>query len=160
MAQFTIPVPAVGTLTLSGQPLNTETVVVGQKTYTFQTSLTDVDGNVKIGASAEGSIDNLVAAINLATGAGTNYAASMTLNPSVRAAKTSATTMKVYAKVAGLVGNLIPSTETLTNGSWGGAVLASGTGDAGYALGRIVAEDQVSAGVRQALAEVLGSEVS
>lgn len=158
MALFTLPVRAAQTLTLSGQPLNTETVTVGQKVYTFQTSLTDVDGNVKIGASAEASIDNLVAAINLDAGAGTNYAASMTKNPSVRAVKGSATTLIARAKIAGLAGNLIPSTETLTNGSWGAATLASGTGDPGEALRIMRAEDQLNAGVEQALVEILGLE--
>ena len=33
------------------------------KTYTFQTVLTDVDGNVLIGATASDSIDNLIAGV-------------------------------------------------------------------------------------------------
>lgn len=125
-------VAAAQTLTLTGQPLNTETVVVGGKTYTFQTALTDVDGNVLIGATAEESIDNLVAAVNLEAGAGTTYAASMTANLQVSAVKGSATTFVASALVAGTVGNLIASTETLTNGSWGGATLAGGTGASSY----------------------------
>lgn len=126
-------VAATQTLTLTGQPLNTEAVVVGDKTYAFQTTLTDVDGYVLIGADAEESIENLVAAINLATGAGSLYAASMTKNQQVKAVKGSATTLVVTALVAGTVGNLIPSTESLTNGSWGAGTLASGTGPSDYA---------------------------
>lgn len=119
---------ATGTLTMSGAALNTETVVVGGKTYTFQTTLTNVDGNVLIGADAEASMDNLYAAINLGAGAGTLYAAAMTRNNQVKATAETATTCVVTALQDGTVGNLIASTETLTNGAWGAALLAGGTG--------------------------------
>ena len=56
---------ATGTLTLSGQPLNTETVTIDGKVYTFQTVLTNSDGNVFIGATFADSISNLANAINL-----------------------------------------------------------------------------------------------
>jgi len=138
---------AIGTLTLSGQPLNTETVVVGGKTYTFQTSLTDVDGNVKIGATAAASIDNLYAAINLGAGAGTVYAASMTANTGVKATAETDTTLVVKALTPGLVGNLIASTETLTNGSWGGAVLASGAGNINAWVTSLIALNQINSEV-------------
>jgi lysophospholipase L1-like esterase len=48
------------------------------KTYTFKTTLTDVNGYVKIGATKEDTQNNLKAALELDTGAGTLYAASMT----------------------------------------------------------------------------------
>jgi hypothetical protein len=125
-------VAATGVLTLTGLPLDTETVVISTsppstKTYTFQTTLTDSDGNVKIGADADESIANLVAAITLGAGAGTKYAASMTLHPSVTAAEGAGDTMDVTAKVKGASGNAIATTETLTNGSFGAATLEGGT---------------------------------
>lgn len=107
-----------GKLTFSGNALDTETVVIDTKTYTFQTVLTDVDGNVLIGATAEDSIDNLVAAINLAAGGGTTYAASMTVHPTAQAVKDSSTVLRAIAKTQGLQD--LASTETLTNGSWDG----------------------------------------
>ena len=61
----TLPDYATQTLTASGVFTNTQTVVVGGKTYTTQTTLTDVDGNVLIGANAEATLANLKAAINL-----------------------------------------------------------------------------------------------
>ena len=73
------------TLTLAGVALNNETVVMAAKTYTFQTALTDVNGNVLIGADAAASIANLIAAITLGAGAGTTYAASMTVHPTMTA---------------------------------------------------------------------------
>lgn len=119
-------VAATGTLTLTGQPLDTETVVIGTKTYQFQTSLTDVDGNVLIGATASDSLDNLIAAINLGAGAGTLYATSTTANTDVSAAAGAGDTMDVTALTSGSAGNSIVTTETLTNGSWGGGTLSGG----------------------------------
>ncbi len=120
---------ASGTLTLAANAANGDTVTIGGKTYTFQTVLTNVDGNVFIGASASASLDNLIDAINLGSGAGTDYAAATTLHPSVSAAAGAGDTMVVTAKVAvGAAGNSIATTETLTNpGSvWAAATLTGG----------------------------------
>jgi len=122
-------VASAGTLTLTGQPLNTETVTTGTKTYTFQTVLTDVDGNVLIGATASDSLDNLIAAITLGAGSGSTYAASTTANTFVTASAGAGDTMDAEALVKGTQGDSIATTETLTNGSWGGATLSGGTGD-------------------------------
>jgi len=124
-------VAATGVLTFNSQVNNSDTVTIDTKTYTFQTTLTDVDGNVLIGATASDSIDNLIAAINLGPGAGSVYAASTTLHPSVSAAAGAGDTMDVTAKVEGTDGNTIATTES-TSGvrmSWGGSTLSGGTGD-------------------------------
>ena len=111
-----------GVLTLSGNASNTNTVVIGTKTYTFQTSLTDVDGNVLIGASASDSIDNLIAAINLAAGAGSTYATSMTAQPEgVSAIAGAGDTMDVTVNAATTA--TIATTETLGSGSWGAVAI-------------------------------------
>lgn len=125
-------IPAIGTLTLAANAGNTETVVLDSKTYTFQTTLTDVDGNVKIGASASDSLDNLIAAITLGAGGGTTYAASMTLHPTITAIAGTGDTMIVTAKVKGVGGNSIATTETLANASsvFATATLASGMASA------------------------------
>jgi hypothetical protein len=136
---------------LTGVFVDTQTIVIGGKTYTTQDTLTDVDGNVKIGGTAEACIDNLVAAINLAAGSGTAYAASMTLNQHVTAVKGSATTLVVTAKVAGVIGNYIDSTETQTNASWGAATLASGAGHVYTAVDEILAGGQINSDVQAAM---------
>lgn len=120
---------------------NTETITVAGKQYTFEDSLTDVDGNVKIGASDDATMDNLVAAINLAAGAGTTYAASMTVNPHCTAAKTDTDEVTVTAKVGGAVGNFITVAESC-GGAWAGAAttLASGSGSVAVALDEVQAE--------------------
>lgn len=129
MANIPALVRASGTLTSSGVFTDTQTVVIGGKTYTTQTSLTNVDGNVLIGASAAATLQNLFDAINLTGTPGTQYAAAMTKNPMVKAVSVTATTLVVEAVVAGAIGNLIASTETQTNAAWGGATLAGGSGN-------------------------------
>jgi len=113
-----------GTLTLTGQPLNTETVTIGTKVYTFQTTLTNVDGNVLIGASASDSLDNLIAAINLDAGAGTLYAESTTAGANVIAVAGAGDTMIIYDEDS----QALATTETLTNGSWGAVITVVGNG--------------------------------
>lgn len=122
----TAAVAATGTLTFTGNALNTETVTIGGKVYTFQTVLTNVNGNVLIGGSASASLDNLIAAINLGAGAGTLYAAATTLHPTVSAAAGAGDTMVGTAKTAGSAGNAITTTTTVTGASWTGATLAGG----------------------------------
>lgn len=119
-------VKATGTLTSSGTFTDGQTVVIGGKTYTFQTTLTNVDGNVLIGADQTASHANLKAAINLEAGAGTTYAAAMTLHPTVTATSATGTTTVVQAKSAGTAGNSIATTDTLSNVNWGAATLAGG----------------------------------
>lgn len=153
-------VHALGTLTAAGNPANTETVVIGGKTYTFQTTLTDVDGNVKIGASAAASIDNLYAAINLGSGAGTTYATAMTVNPHVVGTSETDTTLVVKSKVIGAIGNLIATTETSTVLSWGAATLASGDGDLGVEIRAILSGEQMNSAVKQRFIDLSDPEVN
>ena len=96
MPVLTALTPAVGTLTFAGVGTDTQTVVIAAKTYTTQTSLTDSDGNVLIGADETATSANLVAAINLAAGSGTTYAAAMTLHPDVIATSAAAANRSSY----------------------------------------------------------------
>lgn len=138
---------AYGTLTASGVFTDTQTVVVGGKTYTTQTTLTNSDGNVLIGASAAATLQNLYDAINLSGTPGTQYAAAMTANTRVRATRVTATTLVVTALTPGEVGNLIASTETQTNAAWGAATLASGAGNVSAYIDALLASCQVNAEV-------------
>jgi hypothetical protein len=121
-------VRATGTLTFAGNPANLDTVTIDAKVYTFQTVLTNVDGNILIGAAATDSRDNLMDAINLGGGSGTRYAAATTLHPTVSASKT-AGNMLATAKVIGAAGNSIATTKSAANLSWGGATLSGGSVD-------------------------------
>lgn len=131
---------AKGTLTSTGVNVsNNDTVTLGAKTYTFQTALTNVDGNIKIAASAALSLVNLYNAINLSGVAGTDYAAAMTLHPTVYAADKTATTVVVHAKTSGTGGNVLASTKSAATLSWGAALLAGGGDSAtGYPVTNVM----------------------
>ena len=103
-------------------------VTIDTKTYKFQTTLTNFDDNVQIRASASDSIDNLIAAITLTGTPGTDYATAMTLHPTVTATAGAGDTMDATAKTPGAAGNLIATTETSSNASWGAATLLGGSG--------------------------------
>lgn len=124
-------IPATGLLTMTANPLNAETVTVGTTdgttaaVYTFKTAISTAF-DVLIGATISDTADNLVAAINGALGAGTTYGTGTTTNFDVTAFKQPTSAVEVTANVPGTGGNAIASTETLTNGSWGGATLSGG----------------------------------
>lgn len=82
-------------LKFTSAPANGDTVSVGSKTYTYQTALTNADGNVLIGANASASLTNLANAINLAGGG--NYAAATTANPSATATGLTLSTLMATA---------------------------------------------------------------
>lgn len=120
---------ASGVLTASANFGNGETVTLDAKTYTFQTTLTNVDGNVQLGGSLTASLQNLHDAINLTGTPGTQYAALMTIHPTVECTASDATTLTAQAKLGGTQGNLIATTEGAANASWAASTLLGGTGD-------------------------------
>ena len=115
-ASFT-GIQAQGTLTVDTQPSNGDTMTIDVKVYTFQTVLTDVDGNIEIGSDLATTQLNILNAINLTGTPGTGYAASMTIHPTVSAAAFAANDMVLTAKVGGSAGNTIATTETFTAGT-------------------------------------------
>jgi len=122
-------VAAWDTLTLSvAIPSDGETVTIDAVTYTWRAAPVAAY-DVNIGADIQGSIDNLVAAINLTGTAGVDYGPGTLQHPTVSAVKTSTTTMDAVYKTPGVVGNGIVATETMVNGVWtnGGAGLAGGS---------------------------------
>lgn len=123
-------VKAVGTLTLNSAPLNNETVVIGTTTYTFKAALTPANWEVLIEATASDSIDNLVWAINNTAGHPGKFQVP-NAHPDVTAAPGAGDTMDVEAIVAGTKGNLIATTETLSDvlSVWGNPTLTTGAGD-------------------------------
>jgi len=140
---------AVGTLTLTDNFDDTETCTIGGKVYTFNATVGTADGSVDLGTDAEGSLQNLAAAINLdislgETGTTGDYGTSMVINPYVQATTLTATTLLVSAKTTGVAGNLIDTTETHGEGSWGAATLASGAGDLDQWATSLLALNQIN----------------
>jgi hypothetical protein len=110
-------VKAQGSLTVAIQPSNGDTFTIGSKTYTLQTTLTNVDGNIQIGASLAATQANIVAAINLTGNVGTQYAAATRVNTQVTAGTFATNVSIITAKEAGTAGNSIATTETFASGS-------------------------------------------
>ncbi len=117
---------ARATLTLTGQPLNTETVTLGTIVYTFNTALGGAN-SVLIGASVEASIDNLVNAIlALEAEAGVTHGTGTVVNADATAEEGIGDTLIAESIEKGTAGNGIVSTETVTAASWSSATLLGG----------------------------------
>jgi len=130
-------VKATGLLTFSGTGTDEDEVVIGSVTYTLVDALTGAN-DVLIGGSAAATAANLVAAINGAAGAGTTYGTGTVAHPDV-SAELSGAAVAVTARVGGVAGNSIATTETGTGTSWaaatlGGGVAADGTAPTWYVL--------------------------
>lgn len=129
---------AVGTLTLTDNPSDGDTAVIGTQTYTFKTALTltTVNGTpqaitaneVLIGLTASDSLDNLIAANNGAAGDGTLYGSQTTPNTSAYAQAGAGDTATFTSYAQGTAGNSIATTETFTAAGnvFGAATLTGG----------------------------------
>lgn len=125
---FTDGTAAQGTLTITDHVnLNSETFTVDTKTYTFEDSLTNVDGNIYTGGSEAQTKLNAVAAFDLSGVAGTDYALAMTAHTTVDCAAFAGDDAVMTAKVTGTAANSYDFTETLTDGSMDGSTTFGGT---------------------------------
>lgn len=105
-------VSAQGTLTLDTNPTDGDTMTVDTKVYTFEDTLTDVDGNIHIGAAVADTQANIEAAFDLSGTAGTDYATSMTAHATVTIGAFASDEAVLTAVTAGAAGNSIVTTET------------------------------------------------
>jgi len=122
---------ATGMLTFTGTGTAADTVTIGGRVYTLVGALTGVADEVLIGADATGTATNFVAAINGASGAGTTYGVGTVANTQVTATNV-AGVVTATAIYAGVSSNVIATTEAGSVTAWGAAVLAGGTGAAGW----------------------------
>lgn len=97
-------VRATATLLVASNVLDTQTLILDGKTYTFQTVLTNVDGHVQIGASAALTAQNLLDAIMLTGTPGTQYAAATTIHTTLGANNRVSATFTLYALLPGTAG--------------------------------------------------------
>lgn len=118
---------ATGTVTFTGQPLNTETVTIDGRVYTFKTVLAAAD-DILIGATANDTAANLAAAINDSGVEGTNYGTGTTVNLDVTAAAV-AGVVTLTAILPGTAGNAVTLAEAATNVAVSGATLTGGVNE-------------------------------
>jgi len=108
---------ASGTITFADQVAEDDTVTIGTTTFTFTATPTE-DTDVEIGTDAEGSLDNLLAAI------------SSQASGVVVANKTSPAVITLNAVATGSDGNDVVLTTTATNLTVSGSGTLSGGADA------------------------------
>lgn len=110
-----------------GLPLDAETVVINGKTYTYEATLTEADGNVKLTGVAATTATNLLNAINDSGGTkGTDYATANVADVHVDAVA-SGDNIDVNAKFMGAAANkIVIDVSDATNVTVGAAVLAGG----------------------------------
>lgn len=118
-------------LALPTQPTAGDTMTIGARVYTWQAngSLTNVAGNVEIGANLAASQTNIRNAVNHTGTPGTGYAAATTVHPTATLGAFASNVATVTAILGGTAGNSIATTETYTavGNVFGGATLLGGT---------------------------------
>lgn len=116
---------ATGTLTATANPQDGARVTINSTVYTFRDTLVSAF-DVKIGVDASTTLDNLIAAINAAAGAGTTYGTGTTIHPTVTAAAGAGDTMVVTAKTVGVAGNALTTVEFSPGLAWGAGTMSGG----------------------------------
>lgn len=137
---FAIATAAQGTLTLTGNVTADDEVTIGSITYKFVAEPAAAY-DVAIADTASDTIDNLIAAITAGEGVGTAYGAGTVAHPDVTAAVGQDDTMTVTAKIKGVAGNAIGTTDPTDDGDvidFGAAALAGGVDGQVGATGKIV----------------------
>lgn len=117
---------ATGTVTSDATNVSdNDTVTVGSVVYRFKNTMAQAF-DVKIGADAATTLDNLKAAVNASGTPGTEYYTGTTAHPDVTATTNTDTTQVFQAKNIGTAGNSIATTETSSHLSFGAATLTGG----------------------------------
>ena len=136
-----------------------DTVTIAGVVFTFVAALSApvVPNEVLVGISDSASLDNLIAAINGAAGAGTTYSTGTVRPSGVSAGAGAGDTMDLSATVAGVSGNTILTASSLTAGGWSAPSLFGGV-DATEASRGDMMQDSVKLYV--AIADVLKSSMT
>jgi hypothetical protein len=119
----------VFTITSGQYAQNNETVTIGNKVYTYKTTLTPAEGEVLIGANANASALNLYRAITHGDGNGSLYqcAAAHTQVTAYNSGTNAA--VYVWSLTSGAASNTIETTETGTYLAFASATLTGGAED-------------------------------
>ena len=106
------------------------TVTINGRVYTFVDALSETEADAIVdqilyGGNEAAALDNLKVAINAGATEGTNYSTGTVVNPDVTAGTNTNTTQVITAKVKGIIGDLITTTETLANTVWDAITLGT-----------------------------------
>ena len=143
VATFATATAAQGTLTLADNVTADDEVTIGSITYKFVAEPAAAY-DVAIADTASDTIDNLIAAITAGEGEGTAYGAGTVAHPDVTAAVGQDDTMTVTAKIKGVAGNAIGTTDPTDARdviAFGAAALAGGINGQVGATGKIIFTD-------------------
>lgn len=101
-----------------------DTITINGRTYTWQSTLTNINNHVQLGLLDDESIQNMIDAINLTGTPGTQYASVMTINADVSASSN----LTITANIPGTGGNSITTTASISSGDydWQNATLVGG----------------------------------
>jgi hypothetical protein len=106
-------------------------VTIGTNQYAFVKVVTNtVPNQIKIAPAFDGTMSNLIAAINRTSNPGSKFSSSTLANPFVTAGLLSGHAFIVKARTAGAAGNSIVTTTTSTNLTWNSSATLSGGADA------------------------------
>jgi len=140
------------TLTSTGVAVAGETMTIGGVTYTFRAAVTNtVPNEIKIGAAATNTLDNIKDAINgtaLVGAPGSEYSQATVRHPNVTAGAKTATTLVIASTDTNTSGSMA-TTETMTNFAFTGGTMSAGT------LGSVTV---AGAGTRDTLAGISGGK--
>ncbi len=108
-----------------------DSVTLGFSQYNFVSKLTNsVANEVAIGGTFNGSLSNLIAAINLGAGSGSAYSSSTAANALATAGSFVTNGFTVTARTPGPNGNTTPIAVTSANVTWGGNTTLMGGANA------------------------------
>jgi hypothetical protein len=136
-------IAATGTLFEMNSGANvpaTNGVTIGTYTYTFVNTITNTaPSQVKIAATFDGSMSNLIAAINHAAGSGTSYSTNTMTNTLVTAGLLTNHSFAVTARTAGSSGNSIVTTSSTSFLNWNGLLSTTLSGGVDAAMNVVMA---------------------
>jgi flagellin len=152
---------ATGTLVLSGNPSNDDTVTIGTTTYTFVTGTPGAADEVAIGNTVQDTLTNLEAAVNGNGVVGTQYGTGTVANAVAQITSVNAGSAEVQATTLGLgngttTGNSVALAASLTGGVGGwanGATTLSG-GAGGVDLNNTTDAQSALTAIESAIASV------
>lgn len=116
---------ATGVFTFLGLPTAADEIDINGTVYTWVASVSSAY-DVKIGASVNDCIDNLVSAINADAGAGTKYGSGTLAHPDVAADASLSPQVWLTATVVGTSGNAVTTTTTMADGKFRKPTLTGG----------------------------------